>query len=114
MEKFSNAWDAELKGNPSIAYFNHNDAMGNKCQFEGWSDADRDSKMMVLAGVIAHYDLVGLIGKINIPKLDALFSLSVASRRQLRSIVTFTEPYHHACQCVVAVTLGYQVVKAKN
>jgi hypothetical protein len=113
-ESFSTAWDKELKFSPSIERFNHNDAMGKKCQFEGWSDEDRDSKMMALAGIIARHNLTGLVGKISIPQLDALFSHSVAPRRQLRSIVKFTEPYHHACQCVVAVTLGYQVLKAKN
>jgi hypothetical protein len=113
-ESFSTAWAKELEFSPSVEYFNHNEAMGNKCQFEGWSDADRDSKMIALAGVIARYKLIGLVGKINILQLDALFSHSVAPRRQLRTTVKFTEPYHHACQCVVAVTLGYQVLKAKN
>jgi hypothetical protein len=113
-ESFSTAWAKELQFSPSVEYFNHNDAMGKKCQFKGWSDEDRDSKMMALAGVIARYNLIGLVGKINISQLDALFSHSVAPRRQLRTVIKFTEPYHHACQCVVAVTLGYQVVKAKN
>jgi len=113
-ESFSTAWEKELKFNPAIEYFNHNEAMGNKCQFKGWSDVDRDSKMMALAGVIARYNLVGLVGRIDIPQLDSLFSRSIAPRRQLRSVIKFTEPYHHACQCVVAVTLGYQILKAKN
>jgi hypothetical protein len=113
-EAFSAAWAKELKLSPAVEYFNHNEAMGNKCQFKGWSDEDRDSKMMALAGVIARYDLTGLVGKIDIPQLDSLFSHSVAPRRQLRDIIKFTEPYHHACQCVIAVTLGYQVVKIKN
>jgi hypothetical protein len=113
-EAFSEAWDRELKFSPRIGYFNHNEALGLKDEFKGWSESDRDSKMMALARVIARYNLIGLVGNINIPRLNSLFSHSVASRRQLRTIVKFTEPYHHACQCVVAVTLGYQVVKAKN
>jgi hypothetical protein len=113
-DSFSTAWGRELKSGPCVEYFNHNDAMGNKGQFQGWSDEDRDSKMMALASVIACYNLTGLVGQINIPQLESLFSQSVAPRRQLREIIKFTEPYHHACQCVVAVTLGYQVVKAKN
>lgn len=113
-EHFSAAWDKELKAPPSIAYFNHNDALGKKCEFEGWSDGVRDAKMRSLAGVISRYNLTGLVGHINIPKLNSLFAHSAMSRRQLRAIIRFTEPYHHAGQCVVSMTLGYQIVMAKN
>jgi hypothetical protein len=113
-ENFSTAWDAELKFAPRIEYFNHNEAMGNKDQFKGWSDSDRDSKMMALAGVLARYNLTGLVGKIDIPKINALFSGSIAPKKQLRKVVVFTEPYHYACQCVIAVTLGHQIETAKN
>jgi len=113
-EKFSEAWDKELKFAPSINYFNHNEATGNKDEFEGWSDSDRDGKMEALANVLARYDLVGLVGRIEIPELSALFENSILPKRKLRSIVKFTEPYHHACQCVVAGTLGYQILKARN
>jgi len=113
-ERFTEAWDKELKFSPSIKYFNHNEAMGRKDEFEGWTESERDAKMMSLAGVIARYDLIGLIGHVKIPELAALFQNSIIPKRRLRSIVTYTEPYHHACQCVVAVTLGYQVVKVGN
>lgn len=113
-EKFSDAWDAELRYAPRIAYFNHNEALGLKNQFAGWSNSKRDDKMMALAGVIARYNLIGLVGHVSIPQLSRLFENSIIPRRTLRSIIKYTEPYHHACQGVVAVTLGYQVVKAKN
>jgi hypothetical protein len=113
-EKFSDAWDTELKFPPSINYFNHNEALGLKDEFEGWNEAARDEKMMALAGVIARHDLTGLIGEIKIPQLHALFAHSIVPKRTLRSIVKFTEPYHFACQCAVSVTLGHQVERVKN
>ncbi|MGB6961760.1 MAG: hypothetical protein WBF01_15260 [Candidatus Acidiferrum sp.] len=113
-EKFSDAWGTELKFSPSINYFNHNEAQGRKDEFEGWSESARDDKMMALAGVIARHNLTGMVGEIKIPQLTSLFAHSIVPKRTLRSIVKFTEPYHHACQCVVAVTLGHQVERAKN
>jgi hypothetical protein len=113
-EKFSEVWATELKFPPSISYFNHNEALGRKGEFKGWSESARDDKMLALAGVIARHNLIGLVGGIKIPQLASLFGSSVIPRRKLRSIIKFTEPYHHVCQCVVAVTLGYQVLEAKN
>jgi hypothetical protein len=94
-ETFSEAWARELKFSPSIGYFNHNEALGLKDEFKGWSESDRDAKMMALAGVIARHNLIGLVGGIKIPQLASLFKNSVAPKRQLRSIIKFTEPYHH-------------------
>ena len=113
-EKFSEAWAAELKLPPSINYFNHNEALGRKDEFKGWGESDRDNKMMALAGVIARHDLIGMVGGIKIPQLASLFGHSALPKRALRDVIKFTEPYHHACQCVIAVTLGYQVLEAKN
>jgi hypothetical protein len=113
-ERFSDAWAAELKFPPAIEYFNHNEALGNKDQFKGWTDSARDKKMEALANVIARYSLVGLVGSVEIPRITKLFSGSKVPKKPLRKMIKFTDPYHYACQGVVAVTLGYQVVKAKN
>jgi hypothetical protein len=113
-EKFSEAWNTELKFSPSIKYFNHNEAMGLKCQFESWKDRDRDEKLMSLAGVIARHELVGIVGELSIPRFNALYGGSILPKKTLRSVIKFTEPYHHACQSVISLTLGYQVVMAKN
>lgn len=113
-EKFSDAWARELTFSPGIQYFNHNEAMGLKDEFRGWTEAKRDEKMMALAGVIARYNLTGLVGGIKISQVESLFQNSALPKKTLRSVVKFTEPYHIVCQCVVAMTLGYQVVIAKN
>lgn len=113
-EKFSEAWDTELKSSPSVKYFNHNEAMGLKCQFKSWKDRGRDDKLISLAGVIARHQLVGIVGALSIPKFKVLYGGSILPKKTLRSVIKFTEPYHHACQSVISATLAYQVVMAKN
>lgn len=113
-EQFSDAWARELKCEPSIEYFNHNDAMGLKCQFAGWTPEDRDKKVETLARIIAKYDLTGFVGGIGLHKLKQLFGHSVLPKKTLRNFVTFTEPYHFGCLCVISQILGYQVNAIKN
>lgn len=113
-EKFSDAWDTELKFPPRIEYFNHNEALGEKKQFKGWTNSDIQAKMNSLAGVIARHDVTGIVGGVAIPKINFLFSGSILPKKQLRSVIKFTEPYHFVCQGVIACTLGHQIIIAKN
>ncbi len=112
--KFSDVWHRELRFEKPIEYFKHNEAMGLKGEFLGWTDGDRDSKMIALAQVIAKYELVGIVGGVHLPNFRTIFSGSALPKKVLRSVVTFTEPYHWGWQCVVSGTLGYQIEVAKN
>jgi hypothetical protein len=113
-EKFSEAWTSELTATPSIKYFKNNDAMGLKGEFKGWTEQNRDEKLLSLARIIVRHDLTGLVGGVGLDKVENLFSGSTLPRKTLRSIIKRTEPYHFACMGVIAVTLGYQVEEAKN
>jgi hypothetical protein len=88
--------------------------MGLKNQFAGWTEESRDGKLLRLAEIIANRELVGLVGGVGIAKFKTLFASSIVPKRKLRAIIKFTEPYHFGAQCVVSVTLGYQIKKAKN
>lgn len=50
--RFSNAWEHELRRNPSIAYFKMSEADSLNCEFNGWSTTDRDRKVLALAHII--------------------------------------------------------------
>jgi hypothetical protein len=113
-EKFSPAWYTELANAPSIRYFKHNEAMGLKGEFAGWQAAKRDEKILSLAQVIARHEVSGIIGAISLPQFKTLFDASILPKRALRGIITFTEPYHFACQTIIAGTLGFQIMEAKN
>jgi hypothetical protein len=50
--RFSNAWERELHSHPRIEYLHMADAQNLRGQFQGWSEADRDRKVVHLANVI--------------------------------------------------------------
>jgi hypothetical protein len=113
-DKFSQAWTNELKVAPSIEYFKNNEAMGLKEQFAGWTEPQRNEKLLALARRVANHELTGFVGGVGLATFKNLFGGSILPKKTLRSIIKYTEPYHFACQGVVAVTLGYQVLEAKN
>jgi len=108
-EHFSDAWDRELCSDKPIAYFKNHEAMGLNEEFRGWSEEDRDAKVLAMASVIAKYELTGFIGGVHLPNFKSIFEGSIVPRKTLRSIITFTEPYHWACNCVISGVLGYQL-----
>jgi hypothetical protein len=48
-ELFTNLWEAKLKEHPKIEYFKMSEAMGLHDQFEGFSEEQRDEKVISLA-----------------------------------------------------------------
>jgi hypothetical protein len=113
-EQFSEEWATELKAAPSIEYFKNNEAMGLKGQFAEWTEECRYQKLLAFARIIAKHELVGFVGGVGLAKFTTLFGGSILPKKTLRSILRYTEPYHFACQCVISMTLGYQVLEAKN
>ena|GEM_PF-1955866 len=59
-EHASDAWDECLRQSPAIDYFRHSEAQGLNEQFHGWKRADAESKVLALATVISHFDLLGM------------------------------------------------------
>jgi hypothetical protein len=47
-------WQSVLDTDPKIKYFKMNDALGLKNQFNGWTEDERDQKLIKLAQVIPH------------------------------------------------------------
>jgi hypothetical protein len=113
-EKFSEAWASELDNKPTIRYFNHNEALGLKKEFLHLSEKERDEKLVSLAGVIARHEVTGFVGGVSLPRFRSFFKDSIVPPKTLRSIVTFTEPYHFCCNCVIAQILGHQVEVERN
>jgi hypothetical protein len=57
---FSANWIIARRGHPKIDYYKTNDALGFKGDFEGWSEADRNAKLVSLSRVILDSKLVGI------------------------------------------------------
>lgn len=55
--KFADAWDRDLRANPSIDYFHMVEAQNLRGQFLGWSERARDRKVLNLAKIISSHDL---------------------------------------------------------
>lgn len=51
-------WQETLDTHPRIAYLRANEALGLKGQFEGWSEHDRDNKLVALAKTLPHTERV--------------------------------------------------------
>ncbi len=56
-EAFSNAWDEELRAAPAIGYFKMVEAQSRRGEFDGWSEAARDRKVLALAKIVHEHDL---------------------------------------------------------
>lgn len=52
-DAFSSRWQIGLDAPPRIKYLKLNQALGLKCQFEGWAEPQRDAKLVSMAKVIA-------------------------------------------------------------
>jgi hypothetical protein len=112
-EHFSNNWAKCLSSDRAIKYFSHHEAMGFSGQFTGWTEADRDSKLIALAQVIRKRKLEPLAGVMLLPQFKAIFNESLVPKKALRKIIRYTEPYHHCFNMIVALTLGHSVVTNK-
>ncbi len=113
-ERFSTAWACELSNRPSVKYFRHNEAISLKDEFASWTGKERDAKLLSLARVIARHNLTGFIGGVSLARFRSLFNGSAMSKKVLRSVVKFTEPYHFCCNCVIGRTLGHQIEEVGN
>jgi len=50
--QFADAWDKELRAAPSIDYLKMSEAQSLRGQFGGWTDTDRDQKLVKFAHII--------------------------------------------------------------
>ncbi|WP_172264467.1 DUF3800 domain-containing protein [Caulobacter sp. RHG1] len=92
---FSAAWRAALKAPPSIDYLHMVEAQNLRGQFKGWSEADRDRKVLGLAKLIADSRPVSM-------------QVSV-SRQTFQAILAPNAPYGLSqpyFTCFYALTLG--------
>ena len=55
-ERFSDAWDAELRRAPSLKLFRMAQANALNGHFDGWTEAERDQKVNSLIDVIHAHD----------------------------------------------------------
>src|SRR2546430_9721900 len=91
---FSDDWKRALDEHPRIGYFKHNEAMGTKGQFEGWSETERDAKVMRLARVITkHTPDYGMYSVLDLGGFLSLFKSSTLSRKQIDSVLHRAYPF---------------------
>lgn len=54
-QNFSDEWDRVMREQPSIEHFKMREAQSLRGQFDGWSEAQRDRKLVSLANVILRF-----------------------------------------------------------
>jgi len=108
-EDFSDAWEMVLRSEPSIEYFKHHEAKSASGQFLNWSTDQIQAKMLTLAGVISDFEIYGIVGGITLDTHASVFANSVLSRKQLQSMLGFTNPYQWCFHGVVAAVLQRQL-----
>jgi len=106
---FADLWVDALVAPPSIEYFSHHEAMGLRGEFEGWSERDRDTKLLRLAETICTIRPYAMIGVLNLAEFSRIMDLSVLSRKQLKSVIRVTHAYHWCFCDVTAAVLQYQL-----
>src|SRR2546426_7052304 len=113
-ERFNEDWRRTMAAAPAIRYFKHHEAMSFEGEFHGWTEEDRDAKVMAMAEVIARYDVFGMSGGIKLSTWNKIFDGKAATRKELRNVLKFTEPYEACFHGVVATTLQHEAEKGKE
>lgn len=71
--EFSDAWDAVLNEPPAIDYFKMTEAMGCGGCFRGFSEPQRNKKVLALASVIKDFAPWGMHMHVNTVEFDEIF-----------------------------------------
>ncbi len=87
---FSSRWAAVCASSKNIQYFKMNEARSLKNQFAGWSERERDDKVIGLAQVI--WDFRGHIGGLGVTTTRALYRELVAPYVRRKAIRN--DPYY--------------------
>ena len=81
--EFADRWQALLAAPPSLDYLRGNDAYWLACQFEGWTQADRDKKIIKLISLIRRYAPLSVTLAVNGRAFDAILRASKGSLRNV-------------------------------
>lgn len=65
-EQFSNDWDAALRAEPRIEYFKMVEAQNRRGEFKGWSEAERNAKVLALATIIERFQPLSLVCSVSV------------------------------------------------
>jgi hypothetical protein len=104
-ERFNDYWRCALQDAPAISYLKHHEAMSFEGEFTGWTEEDRDAKLMAIAGVLEQCESWGVAGGIKLSTWNKAFEKADASRKELRNVIKFTEPYEACFHGVVSAVL---------
>jgi hypothetical protein len=98
-ERFTADWRAALDSDPAIQYFKHHEAKGDPPtgQFEGWSVEQVDAKISKLVDVICRHEMYGVCSGLNVRTHNAAFATSIASAKQIRSVLKLIHYIIRAC-----------------
>jgi hypothetical protein len=110
-ECFTEDWRTALDADPRIEYFKHHEAKSDppSGQFAGWTPEQVDTKISKLVNVICRHEMYGVTSGLNVATHNAAFSGSVASRKQLRSVLKVIHHYHSCVFSTNATVLQIQI-----
>jgi hypothetical protein len=102
-EDFTIAWDAALKRQPKIDYFNLTEAVNCTDQFEGFSPDETKAKIDSLLGVIEKFAEYGLVVGVN--------EVEYVKRLKKQVSKTLDSPYFHLAMLFINIVLFNQFRK---
>ncbi len=109
-ERFSDAWERQLRRKPAIDYFKHHEAKSRTKQFEGWSVAECDRKILSLARIITKFDIkYGVSTGIRNDVVRNLMKSAIPDIRTVRTILHVSRAYDWAFHSIVSMVLQLQV-----
>lgn len=109
-ERFSDAWQNELRRNPSIGYFSHHEAKSQTGQFEGRTRSESEAKILSLAKTIADSAIrYGATTGVRTDQLREMLKSAVLPVRTVRSILHASRSYDWAFHSIVSIILQLQV-----
>jgi len=108
-DHFSDAWHEELHRTPPIEYFKHHEAKSQTGQFEGWSRADCDEKILSLAKVIVKHDVYGAATGVRNQVIAGLLKKAIPSVKTVRSVLHASRPYDWCFHSIISIILQHQV-----
>jgi hypothetical protein len=114
--RFTEDWRTALDSEPAIRYFKHHEAKSDppSGEFAGWSIEAIEAKLTKLVDVICRHQMYGVCSGLNVATHNAAFTSSIASFKQLRSVLKLVHHYHACVFSTHATVIQIQVDRGEH
>jgi hypothetical protein len=113
--RFSDQWRAALSAKPSIPAFHMRDAVPLKGAFKGWTQTERDNKILALAETVRGFDFTAIHSSIDMIAFSELLPPPEHKPKgaSTRLMNLLREPYHLAFNAMI-MAVSYELLDQKQ